>query len=112
MRGEDPLLLLGTDLLTPRIHTWGFLHVGYQAKSGRGLIAFTYKMGEEDEMVELAQAPGALVKPGEECLGFKKQPQKKEKGKDERRLVGMSRGTPPGEDASGVCALLRRGQRL
>ena len=29
--GDDPLVLIGTDLLTPRIHTWGFLHVGYHA---------------------------------------------------------------------------------
>ena len=41
VRGEDPLLLLGTDLLGPRMQGWGFLHVGYHPFDGRGIIAFS-----------------------------------------------------------------------
>ena len=66
VRGEEALLLIGTDLLTPRIHTWGFWNVGYEARTGRGVISFTYKMGEDSETIELVQAPGALLRAGEE----------------------------------------------
>ena len=34
------------------------------------MIAFTYKMGEDEETIELVQAPGALVRVGEEWQGY------------------------------------------
>ena len=40
VRGDEPLLLLGTDLLVPRQEGWGFMHIGYDPYDMRGIIAF------------------------------------------------------------------------
>ena len=87
--GEEPLLLIGTDLLTPRIHTWGFWNVGYDARSGRGVISFTLKMGEDSEVVELVHAPGALTQAGEEWAAMVGEDRKES---PVRELVGWCSG--------------------
>ncbi len=93
VRGEEALLLIGTDILTPRIHTWGFWNVGYDAKTGRGVISFTLSMGEDSETIELVHAPGALVRAGEESGALAGT---SGKGKSAVEFVGMSVGVSRG----------------
>ena len=47
VRGDDPLLLLGTDLLSPKWQGWGFMHVGYDPRNLLGVIAFSKDRGAE-----------------------------------------------------------------
>ncbi len=47
VRGYDPLLLLGTDLLSPKWQGWGFMYVGYDPRDLRGVIAFSKDRGAE-----------------------------------------------------------------
>lgn len=70
VRTEDPLFLLGTDLLGPRRVGWKFMHVGYHPKDGRGVIAFSRDLGTDQEFVELAQAPGGCIRSGDELQGI------------------------------------------
>ena len=52
-RTEQPLFLLGNDLLGPRRVGWKFMHVGYDPVDGRGIIGFSRDRGTDLEMVEL-----------------------------------------------------------
>ena len=40
VRTDDPLFLIGTDILGPRRVGWKFMHVGYCPRQEKGLIGF------------------------------------------------------------------------
>ena len=68
-RTDDPLFLLGNDLLGPRRVGWKFMHVGYDPVDGKGVIGFSRDHGSDLEMVELSQAPGSCIFGGDDLQG-------------------------------------------